>query len=69
MIKKSTPKLYTGKNSLSVRWFVYYIDEKGKRIKKYGDINKLFTLKERKAAAQKLIEEIQQSHIQKSNLS
>jgi len=69
MIKKSTPKLYTGKNSLSVRWFVYYLDEKGKRIKKYGDINQSLTLKGRKAAAQKLLEEIQLIHIQKSNLS
>ncbi|BDS13088.1 tyrosine-type recombinase/integrase [Aureispira anguillae] len=69
MIKKSTPKIYTGKNSLSIRWFVYYLDEKGKRIKKYGDINKYSTLKGRKAAAQRLVDEILQVHLKKSNKS
>jgi site-specific recombinase XerD len=63
MDKKNLPeiKLYSGKSfDLSKRWHVEWRNEKGKRIKKYGDINRLKTKIARQQAAEKLIKRIEQ---------
>ncbi|WMX15921.1 site-specific integrase [Aureispira sp. CCB-E] len=67
MIKNSLPQLYTANNSLTARWFVYYYNDQGKRIKKYGDINKFKTLQARKVAARKLMDQLESVHLQKVN--
>lgn len=68
MAKKTAPQLYTGQNSLSVRWFVFFYNEQGKRIKRYGDINKYTTVHGRRIAAQKIIDLLNTELIQQSNL-
>ena len=58
MIKKFLPRIFTGNNSLSTRWFVHYKDEKGHRKRKYGNINTFHTIEERMLAAQKIVSEL-----------
>lgn len=46
-------------NDLSKPWFVFFYDEAGKRVRKYGTINQHTTVEARLAAAQALIAELQ----------
>ncbi|BDS13104.1 hypothetical protein [Aureispira anguillae] len=61
MIKKFLPRIYSGNNSLDARWFVLYLDEKGKKRKKYGNINRFNTLEERQKAAQIIAAELRRA--------
>ncbi len=47
---------------LKKRWFVYYYDEKGKRIRSGEGINEHQTATDRMAAAQALIQKLQREH-------
>ena len=52
------PILYSYNNDVSKKWYVGYRDKKGRRVKKYGNINRIKTLKERLKAAKELIKSI-----------
>ncbi|MEO1808603.1 MAG: site-specific integrase [Bacteroidota bacterium] len=60
--KKCAPdspiKIYDASGDLSKRWFVYYFNLEGKRIKVYGGINRGKTKAERREIAEALLEEI-----------
>lgn len=51
--------LYTGKDDLSKKWFVYYY-KGGKRVRKYGDINQYKTIPARVRAAKSIIRKLKQ---------
>ncbi|BDS12720.1 tyrosine-type recombinase/integrase [Aureispira anguillae] len=61
------PRIYTGNNSLSARWFVSYVDKKGKKRKKYGNINQFTSIHERQKAAQRIVKILQLDHLKQSH--
>lgn len=51
------PKIYSP-DDLSKKWFVYWLDQSGKRVRKYADINKHNTYESRMLAAQAFIDSL-----------
>ncbi|MEM6803300.1 MAG: site-specific integrase, partial [Bacteroidota bacterium] len=56
-----SPELYDASGDLSKRWFVVYYPEKGKRVRRYGGINRFATAAERKQAAQHIINKLSEN--------
>ncbi|MDW3649886.1 MAG: site-specific integrase [Bacteroidia bacterium] len=56
-----SPELYDASGDLSKRWFVVYYPEKGKRVRRYGDINRFATVAERRQAAQLIIDKLSEN--------
>ncbi len=56
--KKILPKLYPGNKEINRTWYVEYTAKDGRRKKVYGLLNKLPTVQERLAEAQRLQDEI-----------
>lgn len=67
MDKKNVAKIYDAKGDLKKRWFVF-TTENGKRKKVYGDINTFQTKELRLMAAQRIVEEIENSVKRKCDL-
>ncbi len=59
MAAKKKYLVSTRGNDLTKTWFVFFTDEKGKRVRKYGKINQQTTVEGRLAAAQQLIAQLE----------
>lgn len=61
--EKNFFSLYDAKGDISKNWFWYWYDRDGKRVRRYGEINREKTLDRRQKAAKELLEQLQREYV------